>query len=444
MIPIETLIAVVVFIISYILIIDERVHRAVAAMIGAAVVVFLGIVPWDSLLEHIDFGTIFLLMGMMIIINVASKSGLFEYIAIITAKRAKGSPLLVMVLFAIVTAVLSAFLDNVTTVLLLTPMLLYIAKVMKINPIPFLFAEILASNVGGMGTLIGDPPNIMIASSAGLSFNEFLVNMGPIAAVDMVIVLIFLFLVYGKNLKVSKDEQGVLARTLDGLDEQAAILDRTLFKKSVVVLLFVILLFFMHSSIGAILNTVLPFVSPTMTLEPAEVALIGAAIILIWSRLQPEEIFEKIEWPALFFFGGLFVLVGALVETGVISDLAQVLIGLVGTTGEAMFVIAWFSAIASAIVDNIPLTAALIPLIHDIGAAGVGIDIYPLWWALSLGACLGGNGTAIAASANVVVIGIAERENLKITFMDFMKVGMVVLFLTVAVGLGMLYLMYGF
>jgi len=434
------LIAVAVFLFTYALIIDERIHRAVAAMFGAAIVVFIGVVPWEGLLEHVDFGTIFLLLGMMIIVNTARGSGLFEYIAIRTAKLANGSPIRILILFALVTAVVSAFLDNVTTVLLLTPMLLYVARVMKLNPVPFLVTEIFASNIGGAATLIGDPPNIMIASSAGLTFNEFLIHLGPIMAVDMVILLLMMYVIYGRSMKVSPGEREEMVRTLDGLDERAAITDRVLFRQSVIVIAFVVLLFFIHDRIGEILHVVLPFVDPAMGLEPAEVALIGAAILLFWSRQSPEEIFEKIEWPALFFFGGLFVIVGALVETGIIASIAAVMIENVGSVGEAMFIVTWFAAIASAIVDNIPLTAAMIPLIHDLGTT---MDTYPLWWSLALGACLGGNGTAIGASANVVVIGIAEREGIGITFIDFLKVGMLVLFVTVGVGFGMLWLTFG-
>ena len=305
------LIAVAVFLFTYALIIDERIHRAVAAMFGAAIVVFIGIVPWEGLLEHVDFGTIFLLLGMMIIVNTARGSGLFEYIAIRTAKLAKGSPIRVLILFALVTALVSAFLDNVTTVLLLTPMLLYVARVMKLNPVPFLVTEIFASNIGGAATLIGDPPNIMIASSAGLTFNEFLIHLGPIMVVNMAILLLMMYLIYGRSMRVNADERTAMVRTLEGLDERAAIVDRSLFNKSVIVILFVVLLFFIHDRIGEILHVVLPFVDPAMGLEPAEVALIGAAILLFWSRQSPEEIFEKIEWPALFFFGGLFVIVGA-------------------------------------------------------------------------------------------------------------------------------------
>ncbi len=433
------LLAIVVFLLTYILIIDERIHRAVAAMAGAAVVIFLGIIPWDSLLEYLDLGTIFLLMGMMIIVNTARNSGLFEYIAIRTTKLARGSPILILILFMAVTAIVSAFLDNVTTVLLLTPMLLYVANLMKLNPIPFLVSEIFASNIGGAATLIGDPPNIMIASSAGLSFNEFIFNMGPIALVDMVILIGMMYLLYGRGMKVTAEERNVLVKTLNGLDERAAIRDKALFNKSVIVILFVVFLFFVHNDIGSILHTFLPFVDPTMTFEPAEVALIGAAIILFWSREAPEMIFEKVEWPALFFFGGLFIIVGALVQTGVIAEIAAFVISNVHSTGEAMIIVTWFAAIASAVVDNIPLTAAMIPLIHDLSAT---MDVYPLWWALSLGACLGGNGSAIAASANVVVLGIAEREGIAITFIDFLKLGMLVLAVTVAVGLGILWMMY--
>ncbi|MDD3622783.1 MAG: ArsB/NhaD family transporter [Methanofollis sp.] len=418
------LIAIGVFLVTYALIIDERIHRAVAAMAGAAVITFSQVVPWEKVPEYLDLGTIFLLMGMMIIVNTARGSGLFEYIAIRTAKLAKGSPMRVLILFSVVTAVTSAFLDNVTTVLLLTPMLLYIAKVMKINPIPFLLSEIFASNVGGAATLIGDPPNIMIGSAAGLGFNDFITTMGPIALVDMIIVLVMLYFIYGKQLHVEPDEQKKIAAVIDNLDERAAIKDRSLFNKSVITILLVVFLFFIHGELGV---------------EPAVVAMTGAALLLFWSRVPPDEILEKIEWPALFFFGGLFIIVGALVETGLISQVAEFVVSHVHTTGEAMIIIAWFSAIASAIVDNIPLTATLIPLIHDMGMT---MEVEPLWWALSLGACMGGNGTAIAASANVVVIGIAERQGVTITFMDFLKIGMLILFVTVAVGLGMLLLMF--
>jgi len=417
-------IAVAVFLVTYAMIISERVHRTVAALFGAAVVLLLGIVPWEALPEHLDLDTLFLLIGMMIIVNTAKESGLFEFIAIKTAKFAKGSPMKVLLLFAVVTALISSVLDNVTTVLLLTPMLLYITRLMDINPVPFLLAEVFASNIGGAATLIGDPPNIMIGSAAGLSFNEFLLNMGPIALVDLFISLGIIYLVYRKAMKISDAKRDRILSTLDELDEEEAIRDYSLFKKSVAVIIGVVMLFFIHDRLG---------------IEPAVVALTGASVLLLWSRMDPEEILEKIEWTAIFFFMGLFILVGALVETGIIDQVARWILGYIGSTGEALIVIAWFSAISSAIVDNIPLTAAMIPLIKAMGSS---MNVYPLWWALSLGACLGGNGTAIGASANVVVLGIAGREGVRITFMDFLKVGMVIMFVTVAIGLGLIWIRY--
>ena len=418
------LIAIAVFLFTYALIIDERIHRAVVAMLGASIVVLLHIVPWEMIPEYIDLGTIFLLIGMMIIVNTARGSGLFEYIAIKTAKLAKGSPMRVLILFSIVTGLTSAFLDNVTTVLLITPMLLYVASVMKTSPMPFLIAEIFASNIGGAATLIGDPPNIMIGSAAGLTFNEFIISMAPMMAVNLLVALGLLALIYRTELHVPPDERESIERTFAELKDREAIRDWSLFKKSVIVIALVIGMFFIHDQLG---------------LEPALVALIGASILLFWSRQSPEEIFEKIEWPALFFFGGLFVVVGALVETGVIASVAQFVVENVHSEGEAILIIAWFSAIASAIVDNIPLTATLLPLIQDMSVA---MDIYPLWWALSLGACLGGNGTVIGASANVVVLGIAARNGYSISFMEFLKIGMLVLFITVAIGTAFLWFNY--
>jgi len=415
------LIAVAVFLLTYALIIDERIHRAVVAMLGASIVVLLHIVPWEMIPEYIDLGTIFLLIGMMIIVNTARGSGLFEYIAIKTAKLAKGSPMRVLLLFSIVTALTSAFLDNVTTVLLITPLLLYVASVMKTSPMPFLIAEIFSSNIGGAATLIGDPPNIMIGSAAGLTFNEFIINMAPMMLVNLAVVMGMLALIYRKDLHVSPDERESIEGTFAELKDREAIRDWPLFKKSVIVIALVIGMFFIHDQLG---------------LEPALVALIGASILLFWSRQSPEEIFEKIEWPALFFFGGLFVVVGALVQTGVIATVAEFVVENVHSEGEAILIIAWFSAIASAIVDNIPLTATLIPLIQDMSGA---MNIYPLWWALSLGACLGGNGTVIGASANVVVLGIAARNGHTISFVEFLKVGMLVLFVTVAIGTAFLW-----
>ncbi|AHF80821.1 ArsB/NhaD family transporter [Thermococcus paralvinellae] len=417
-------IAIAVFLFTYGLVVSERIHRAVAAMLGASVILFLRIVPWEKVPEYLDLDTLFLLMGMMIIVNTARNSGLFEYVAIKTAKLARGSPIRVLLLFSVVTAIVSSVLDNVTTVLLLTPMLIYISRLMDLNPIPFLLSEIFASNIGGTATLIGDPPNIMIGSAANLSFNEFLVNMGPIAAVDLIATILIIYFAYNNALKVTPKKKVMIKQTLRGLNEKAAIRDIRLFRKSIAIIVFVVALFFFHDKLG---------------IEPAVVALLGASLILLWTREDPEGIFEKIEWPALFFFGGLFIIVGALEETGTIAKVAEWVLTHVHTQGQALLAITWFSAFSSAIVDNIPLTAAMIPLIKHMSTS---MDIYPLWWALSLGACLGGNGTAIGASANVVVIGIAEREGIRITFGDFLKVGMVIMVITVAIGVGILWIRY--
>nr|WP_048150609.1 ArsB/NhaD family transporter [Palaeococcus ferrophilus] len=417
-------VAVTVFLLTYALVMSERIHRTIAAMAGASVVLFLDIVPWERLHIYLDLDTILLLTGMMIVVNTARNSGLFEYIAIRTAKLAKGSPIRVLLLFSVVTAVVSAFLDNVTTVLLLTPMLLYVSRLMELNPVPFLLSEVFASNIGGTATLIGDPPNIMIGSAANLSFNEFIVNMGPIALIDLLVTVGVIYLAYRGTLKVSGEERRRILRTLEDLDERAAIKDIVLFRKSVIVILMIVAVFFVHDRLG---------------IEPAVVALTGASAILLWAREDPEGVLEKVEWPTLFFFGGLFIIVGALVETGTIDQLARWITSHIHSEGEALLIISWFSAFASAIVDNIPFTATMIPLIKAMGGS---LNTYPLWWALSLGACLGGNGTAIGASANVVVIGIAEREGVKITFGDFLKVGMVIMTLTVLAGVGILWLRY--
>ncbi|WP_258083649.1 ArsB/NhaD family transporter [Thermococcus thermotolerans] len=420
----QVAVAVAVFIFIYALIISERVHRTVAALFGASIVLFMGVVPWEKMPEYLDLGTLLLLIGMMMIVNTAKESGLFEFIAIKTAKFAKGSPMKVLILFSIVTALVSSVLDNVTTVLLLTPMLLYITRLMDVNPIPYLLAEIFASNIGGTATLIGDPPNIMIGSAAGLSFTEFLLNMGPIAAIDLLITLGIIYLVYRDAMRITPAKMERIQSTIQMLREDEAIRDRSLFRKSVIVILAVVLLFFIHDRLG---------------IHPAVVALSGASVLLLWSRMEPTEVLEKIEWTAIFFFMGLFIVVGSLVETGVIDDVARWLLGYVHTTGQAIVMVTWFSAIASAIVDNIPLTAAMIPLIKSMS---VSMDVYPLWWALSLGACLGGNGTAIGASANIVVLGIAARERLNITFMDFLKIGLVIMLSTVGVGMVLIWIRY--
>ncbi|AMM53251.1 SLC13 family permease [Pyrococcus kukulkanii] len=416
----QEIIALGVFIAVYVAIISEKIHRTVAAMFGASVVLLSGIVPWEKVPHYLDLNTILLLAGMMVVVNVSRESGLFEYIAIKTAKLSKGDPMKVLLFFSIVTALVSAFLDNVTTVLLLTPMLLYITRQMKVNPIPYLLAEIFASNIGGTATLIGDPPNIMIGSAAKLSFNEFIKNMTPISAVDLILMVTLIYLLYKKELKKAEVSLSIL-----NLREEDAIRDRKLFKKSIVVICLVILSFFLHDTIGV---------------EPAVIALSGASLLLLWSGESPEKALEKVEWATLFFFGGLFIIVGSLEETGFIAQVGEWIVRQIHSETEAILLISWLSALLSAVIDNIPFTATMIPLIKSMGST---LNTYPLWWALSLGACLGGNGTAIGASANIVVLGIAYREGIRITFKDFLKVGMTIMVITVGVGSLILIARYG-
>ncbi|WP_297069493.1 ArsB/NhaD family transporter [Thermococcus sp.] len=424
MISSQEIMALSVFVGVYALIMSERIHRTVAAMIGASLILILNIVPWEQVPKYLDLNTILLLAGMMTVVNIARDSGLFEYIAIKTARLSKGNPMKVLLLFPIITALVSAVLDNVTTVLLLTPMLIYITRQMDINPLPFLLAEVFASNIGGTATLIGDPPNIMIGSAAGLSFNKFLVNMAPIAFLDLFVTVGIIYLAYRGTIGSHKGRSEAIRLSIMSLRGEEAIKDRTLFRKSVVMITAIIVAFFFHDRLG---------------LQPAVIALSGASLLLLWSGTSPEYALEKVEWATLFFFGGLFIVVGSLVETGAIDQLADWMLGYVHTEGEAVLLISWFSAFSSAVVDNIPFTATMIPLIK---AMGGNLSTYPLWWALSLGACLGGNGTAIGASANVVVVGMAYREGIRITFGDFLKVGMLIMLATVGVGSALIWVRY--
>ncbi|AFK22003.1 putative Arsenical pump membrane protein, ArsB [Pyrococcus sp. ST04] len=328
----------------------------------------------------------------------------------------------VLLFFSIVTALVSAFLDNVTTVLLLTPMLLYITRQMKVNPVPYLLAEIFASNIGGTATLIGDPPNIMIGSAAKLSFNEFIKNMTPIAFVDLILMIGLVYVLYRKQLKKARE---TVSLAIMNLREEDAIRDKKLFRRSIIVISLVMLSFFLHDTLGV---------------EPAVIALAGASLLLLWSGYSPEKALEKVEWATLFFFGGLFIIVGSLEETGFIAQVGEWIVRQIHNETEAILLISWLSALLSAVIDNIPFTATMIPLIKSMGST---LNTYPLWWALSLGACLGGNGTAIGASANIVVLGIAYREGIRITFKDFLKVGFIVMMLTVGVGSLILILRYG-
>ena len=396
------IISIVIFLVVFALIISEKIHRTTAALAGAVVLILTGIVTFDVGMEHIDFGTLGVLVGMMIFVAVVKQSGIFEYIAIKTAKIAKGNPWTIMVLFCIITAVLSAFLDNVTTVLLVGPVTFTVCKMLKMSPVPYFIVEIMASNIGGTATLIGDPPNIMIGMQAGLTMLDFIVYNGPAIVMIMVAAIAMFYVLYGKNMSATSDEM----ESIMHLHAHEAITDKGLFHKSVAMTIIVALAFVFHSVIGV---------------EPSVVALTAAAIMLIISSAEIEKVLLDVEWATIGFFAGLFIVVGGLVETGVIDMLANGLIDITG--GDVMItiiVLVWASAIISSFLDNIPMVATLIPIILAIGNTGV--DVMPYWWAISLGACIGGIGTQIGASANVVLSGMSKSYGYPITFMEYTKI----------------------
>ncbi|MEF9922481.1 MAG: ArsB/NhaD family transporter [Anaerovoracaceae bacterium] len=409
----EQIVSIVIFLVVIIAIMSERVHRTVAALTGSVVLLLTHILSVDAAIGYIDFNTIGVLIGMMLFVSVVKNSGMFEYISIKAAKLSHGNPWKIMMAFIIITALLSAFLDNVTTVLLIGPMTISIAKMLEINPVPFLLTQIMASNIGGTATLIGDPPNIMIGSAAGLSFMDFVANTGLVALIVTVALIVVMRFVYGKNLSASDE---AIAKIMS-LDENKAIEDAALLHKSVIMIILVAAGFIFHSQLG---------------IDSCVVALTAAAIMMVIGKQNADYIIAEVEWTTILFFTGLFVVVGGLVETGVIGELATVIMAV--TKGHAiltMLVLLWASALLSSILDNIPFVATLIPLVLAMGNDGM--DIAPLWWAISLGACLGGNGTLIGASANVVLSGISGKHGYPITFKEYLKVGFPVMIMSIVI-----------
>ena len=415
----EEIIAIVIFLVVIVAIMTEKVHRTAVALAGAVLLMLSHILTVDKAVGYIDFNTIGVLIGMMLFVAVVKNSGIFEYIAIKAAKLAHGNPWKIMVAFMVITAVLSAFLDNVTTVLLVGPMTITIARMLKVNPVPFLMTQILASNIGGTATLIGDPPNIMIGSAAGLDFIDFITNTGIVAVFVIAALVLIMKFVYKS--KLAADAEAI--KSVMELDENKAIEDKALLYKSIVVMILVVVGFMFHSQLG---------------IESATVALTAAAIMLVIGKQNVDYIIGEVEWTTILFFAGLFIVVGGLDETGVIGQLAKLVIDM--TKGHAimtMMVLLWASALLSSVLDNIPFVATLIPLVLALGESG--IDVTPLWWAISLGACLGGNGTLIGASANVVRSGISGKHGYPISFKEYTKVGFPVMIMSVV--LAMIYLL---
>ena len=432
-------VATAIFVLGYGLIISEKVHKTIVAMAGAALVLLFGVLEQREAFHVEEFGVdwnvIFLLISMMVIINIIRPTGLFEYIAIRSAKLGRGDPFRIMSIFAVVTAVLSAFLDNVTTVLLISPVTLLIADALEVDPVPYLISGALASNIGGTATLIGDPPNIMIASKAQLTFMDFVNHLTPIIILVMGCYLIAIRLLWGRKLRTRE----ALRQRIMEMDERKAIKDPVLLRKSLAVLALVLVGFVFHG---------------TLNFEPATVALGGCALLLLISGIRdPQRLLAEVEWGTIFFFIGLFIIVGGVVKVGLIEMLSRQVIALTrGNMLGTSMVMLWFSAFTSAIVDNIPYVATMNPLVVDMAKqlwpnlTGTALlhqpQLLPVWWSLALGACLGGNGTAIGASANVIVVGIAQKTGAQISFWRFLACGMPIMVMTVFVSMIYIWLRY--
>ncbi|MDO3679289.1 ArsB/NhaD family transporter [Paenibacillus ehimensis] len=421
----QALIAIGLFVVAYGFIVSEKIHRTIIAMIGGILMVVLGVVSQETALHHIDFNTLGLLVGMMIIVGITAETGLFKYIAVWSAKKAGGHPVRILIVLSLVTAIGSAFLDNVTTVLLMVPVTFSITRQLRVNPVPFLMSQILACNIGGTATLIGDPPNIMIGSAVKeLTFMAFINNLAPIAAIVLAVTIPFFVLFYRKQIRTTEE----LRQGLMNMNEKAEIRDPVLLKKCLAVLGLTLIGFFVHQIVH---------------LESATVALAGAFLLLLLTGEHfLEEAFQRVEWTTIFFFVGLFVLVSGLIETGVIAALADYAVGVTGgdVTKSAVLIL-WLSGIASAFLDNIPFVATMIPMIQEMGTMGVS-NLEPLWWSLALGACLGGNGSLIGASANLIVAGMAAREGHPISFMKFFFIAFPLMLLSIAVANVYIYVRY--
>ena len=427
----KMMMAVIILTLSYVLLFTEKLNRAVVAILGASLMIFAGVLTQESALAAVDFNTLALLIGMMTIVGIGEKSGMFQFVAIWSAQKVKARPRMLLMVLAVVTAVFSAFLDNVTTVLLIVPVTFQITKKLGINPYPYLLIEIFASNIGGTATLIGDPPNILIGSALDLTFMDFVKVLSPIVAITMVVLIIIFDLVWKKRLVTDLKKRAMVMR----MDEKESITDKSLLYKSLFVLACVITSFIFAKE---------------LYLDNGTIALTGAAVLLLFYTFdikgheredKVEEIFGMVDWTTIFFFVGLFVIVYGLEVTGVLSILGQKFIELTGgSINKMVYLILWSSAILSSAIDNIPFVATMIPMIKSMEASVGGREaMMPVWWALSLGACFGGNGTLVGASANVVVAGMASRNGQHIHFMKFLLWSIPVMLLSVLIATVFLY-----
>ena len=427
-------VATILFVITYGVIISDRVNRAIVSLLGAGLMIMLGVLNQETAISGIDFNTLGLLIGMMVIVAITKRSGVFQFVAVWSAKKVRASPWGILLMLSLVTAVFSALLDNVTTVLLVAPVTLLICHELDISPYPFLFAEIFASNIGGTATLIGDPPNIMIGSAVRLTFNDFIFNLAPIVPLILLVTMGIIYAIWGRRLQATDEARARIMR----FREWEAITDTRLLIQSLLVLALVLAGFVMAG---------------TLQLEPANIAMFGAALLLLLSNFtnsaeeqanNVHDTFGKVEWVTIFFFVGLFVAVKGIEEAGLLELLADQAIDLTGgdMTLTALTIL-WMSAIVSAIVDNIPFVATMIPLIKSMAPSFGGAEnLMPLWWSLALGACLGGNGSLVGASANLIVAGFAERAGHRIRFLPFMALAFPMMLLSIIIASAYVYLRY--
>ncbi len=413
----QTLGSIIIFAVAYIAIASEKISKTAGAVLGASLMIMLHIVSFEEAVLAVDLNVIFLLVGMMTCVHILSKTGFFEWVAISIAKIAKGEPLVIMFLLLIVTAVLSAFFDNVTTIILLAPLTILIAELLEINPVPFLVLETLASNIGGTATLIGDPPNIIIGSQAKLSFNDFLVNLGPVVMLILIVFIITVYVIFRGRFEVNKTVRERVVNAIPRL----AIVDKKNMVRSLSIITLVFAGFFLQGVLGV---------------EPGIIALAGSMLMILFCRSDSDETLMKVEWGVIFFFIGMFMMIAGLEANGVISKAGEIILALTSKNLFAICLVVLFgSALFSAVLDNIPFVITMIPLIKSFithFAVSMGVTdpaiiqahiAQPLWWSLALGACLGGNATIIGASANVVMVRISERNNYPISFGKFLTYG---------------------
>ena len=393
-----------IFLLTYALIVTEKTHRTVAALLGGLAMILLGVFDQQQAFEAVDWNVIFLLAGMMSIANVLRETGLFQWVGVKAVRLGGGHPFRTLVILAVITAAGSTFLDNVTMVVLVVPVTLFVASSLQVSPIPFLIAEILASNIGGAATLVGDPPNILIASAAGIDFVTFSANMAPLSIIILLAFLVLCWFMFRKEMSVSEKRPFAL----DAFESSTLITDPSLLFKSLVVMAMVVIGFLLHS---------------VLHLQPATIAMFGATVLMLWGKRDPDEVFRDVEWTTLFFFIGLFITVEAVVHVGIIGSIADSMVQMTGgNLPLTTMMILWLSAIASGIVDNIPYTAAMIPVIKSLSHS---MPVEPLWWALAAGADFGGNATLVGASANVVVASLGERSGHPISFRTFLNYGLI-------------------